>query len=148
MHTYNYVQNTIHWYAYIEDLQKSIIQLFGDISIGRFVPHYNVSRGLPNLRYMSKQPKCQEENGTAFLEILKHNSFLLFFSERQSGNIVDGNSLSWFLCTSKLRFPRTHVIIIISVPEELEEDSLVVFFKSSNTFFYIYQRVYHWILEI
>lgn len=30
-----------------------------------------LSRGLPNLRYMSKQPKCQEENGTAFLEILK-----------------------------------------------------------------------------
>lgn len=42
----------------------------------------------------------------------------------------------------QVRFPRTHVIIIISVPEELEEDSLVVFLNLV-TLFYIYQRVYH-----
>lgn len=82
-YTYIYAQNTIHWYAYMEDLQKSIIQLFGDISIGTL----RTSQGFQNLRYMAKQlAYVRKKMVQHFWRILKTQflpSILFWLSKRQ-----------------------------------------------------------------
>lgn len=82
-YTYIYAQNTIHWYAYMEDLQKSIIQLFGDISIGTL----RTSQGFQNLRYMAKQlAYVRKKMVQHFWRIFKSQflpSILFWLSKRQ-----------------------------------------------------------------